>query len=111
MLSSLAPVGFRTVSSYDLETLFQPNRAEPVAELGCKHSLSISLHPHALHSRSLHLVADALGSDLTLELGEAEQDVQRQPPHGGGRIEGLRHRDKGDAVPVEDLNQFGKIHQ
>ena len=57
------------------------------------------------------LVADALGRHLALELGEAEQDVQRQPAHGGGGVERLRDRDEGDAVPVEHLDQLGEVGQ
>ena len=40
-----------------------------------------------------------------------EQDVERQPPHGGGRVERLRDADEGDVVAVEDLDELGKIHQ
>jgi hypothetical protein len=57
------------------------------------------------------LVADALGRHLALELGEAEQDVQRQPPHRRGRVERLRDRDEGHAVPVEHLDQLGEVRQ
>ena len=38
-------------------------------------------HPHALLAGGGELVADALADDLALELGEGEQDVERQPPH------------------------------
>ncbi len=36
-----------------------------------------SAHPHPLALRSRDLVANALAGDLTLELGEAEEDVKR----------------------------------
>ncbi len=42
--------------------------------------------------------AVALAGDLALELGEGQQHVQGQPSHAGGRVEGLGHRDEGDAV-------------
>jgi hypothetical protein len=42
---------------------------------------------------------------------KAEQDVQRQPPHGRGGVEGLRDRDEGHAVAVEHLDQLGEVHQ
>ena len=40
-----------------------------------------------------------------------KKDVQRQPAHGGGGAEGLGHRDEGDVVGVEHIDQLGKIHQ
>ena len=68
-------------------------------------------HPHALPARGSDLVADALGCDLALELGEGQQDVQRQPTHRRGGIERLGDGDEGHAVSVKDLDQLGKIHQ
>src|SRR3546814_4377311 len=44
-------------------------------------------HPQALLLRSSDLVADALPGDFALELGKRQQDVQRQPPHAGSRVE------------------------
>jgi hypothetical protein len=40
---------------------------------------------HAPLAGRSELVADALADDLALELGEAEQDVGRQPAHARGR--------------------------
>ena len=57
------------------------------------------------------LVADALGRHLAFELGEREQDVQRQPAHGRGRVEALRDRDEGHAVPIEHLDQLGEVRE
>ena len=57
------------------------------------------------------LVADALADHLALELGEGEQDVERQPPHRGGGVERLGDADEGDAVAVEHLDQLGEVHQ
>ena len=68
-------------------------------------------HPHALLPAGGDLVADALGRHLALELGEGQQDVQRQPPHRRGRVERLRDRDEGHAVPVEHLDQLGEVGQ
>ena len=68
-------------------------------------------HPHAALAGGRELVADALADDLALELGEAQQDVERQPPHGGRGVEGLRDRHEGDVVPVEHLDQLGEVHQ
>jgi hypothetical protein len=58
-----------------------------------------------------NLVPDALGGDLALELGEREQDVQRQPSHGRGRVELLGDRDERDIVLVEELDQLGEVRQ
>ena len=68
-------------------------------------------HPHALLAGGRELVADALADHLALELGERQQDVERQPPHRRGGVERLRHADEGDAVAVEHLDQLGEIHQ
>src|SRR2546430_17195369 len=43
----------------------------------------VPAHPHALVLRRRDLVADALAGDLSLELGEGEQHVECQAPHGG----------------------------
>ena len=68
-------------------------------------------HPDILLARGDGLVADPLANHPTLELGKAEQDVQRQPPHRRGGVEGLGDRNEGDAVLVEYPDQFGEIHQ
>ena len=49
-------------------------------------------HPHPLPARGGELVADALADHLALELGEREQDVQRQPAHRRRRVERLSQR-------------------
>ena len=68
-------------------------------------------HPHALLTAGGDLVADALSCDLSLELGEAEQDVQRQPPHRRGRVERLCDRNEGHVIAVEHFDQFGEVGQ
>ena len=68
-------------------------------------------HPHPLPAGGRELVADPLADHLALELGEAEQDVQRQPAHGRGGVEGLRDRDERHAVAVEDFHQLREVHQ
>ena len=65
--------------------------------------------PDALLLGGRDLVADALAGDLALELGERQQHVERQPPHAGGRVERLGHRDEGDAVGVEQLHELGEV--
>src|SRR4029078_3447408 len=66
-------------------------------------------HPHALLLGGCDLVADALARDLPLELGEGEQHVQGEPPHGGVGIELLRHRDEGDALGIKSLHDLGQV--
>jgi hypothetical protein len=68
-------------------------------------------HPHALGAGGGELVPDALATDLPLELGEAQQDVQRQPPHRGGGVELLGDADEGHVVALEHLHQPGEVHQ
>ena len=78
---------------------------QPIAER------DITTHPHALLARRGELVPDALADHLALELGEGQQDVQRQPAHRGRGAEGLGHRDEGDVVGVEHLDQLREIHE
>ena len=68
-------------------------------------------HPHPASAGGGGLVADALADHLALELGEGEQHIERQPPHGGGSIELVGYGDELDPGPVEYLDQLGKIHQ
>jgi hypothetical protein len=64
---------------------------------------------HALPLRRGDLIADSLAGDLALELGERQEHVEGQPPHAGGGVEGLSHRDEGDAMRVEQFDQFGEV--
>jgi len=57
--------------------------------------------PFPLAAGGGDLVAGAFRDDLPLELGERQQDVQHQPPHGIGCVELLRDRDEGDLVLVD----------
>ena len=57
------------------------------------------------------LVADALGRDLALELGEGQQHVERQTPHRGGGVELLGDRDEGHTMGIEQLHQLGEVGQ
>ena len=67
--------------------------------------------PEALALGGRNLVADPLGRDFPLELGKRQQHVQGQTTHRGGGVELLGDRDKGYAMPVEQLDQFGEVHQ
>ncbi len=71
----------------------------------------MAAHPHAFLLRQGDLVPDLFPGYLTLELGEGEEDVQREPPHGGGGVELLGDRDEGDAVPVEQVDDLGEVAQ
>src|SRR5262249_22274176 len=53
-----------------------------------------SADPQPLALGGRHLVANALGGDLPLELREREQHVQGEPAHRGGRVELLGHRNE-----------------
>ena len=43
--------------------------------------------PKALAFGGADLVADALGGDLPLELGEGQQDIESEPAHRGRGVE------------------------
>jgi hypothetical protein len=51
--------------------------------------------PKALAFGGSDLVADALGGDLALELGEGQQNIEREPSHRGRGVELLRDRNEG----------------
>ena len=66
-------------------------------------------NPDALALGGRDLVAHPLADDLALELGEGQQDVEREPAHAGRGIEGLCHRHEGHRVSIEQLDQLGEI--
>ncbi|MNJ47966.1 hypothetical protein D3C77_431440 [compost metagenome] len=68
-------------------------------------------HPHALLLGGGDLVSDALPSDFAFELGEGQEDVEGQPPHGGGGVERLGYGDEGCASAVEALDDSGEVGQ
>jgi hypothetical protein len=47
--------------------------------------------------------------DLALELGEREQHVERQTPHGGRGVELLRHRDERGVIGIQHINDLREI--
>ena len=55
------------------------------------------------------LVPDPLAGDLPLELGEGQQHIEGQPSHAGRGVERLGHRDEGDAMGIERLDQLGEV--
>jgi hypothetical protein len=67
--------------------------------------------PLAFPPGGRHFVAGAFGDDLALELGERQEDVQRQAAQRGRRVELLRDRDEAHAVSVEHFDDPGEVHQ
>ena len=56
------------------------------------------------------LVADALGGDLALELGERQQHVEGQSSHAGRGVERLGDRDEAmPPLPSKLLDQLGEV--
>ena len=68
-------------------------------------------HPHALAFRGGNFVPDPLAGHLTLELGKGQQHVEHQTPHGGGRVDLLRHGAETHFVFVKNLHHLGKVGQ
>ncbi len=68
-------------------------------------------HPHALGLGLGDLVPDALAGDLSLELSEGEQNIEGQPPHRGGGVEGLGDRDERHPGLVEHVHDAGEVGQ
>lgn len=80
-------------------------RLEPVPERG------LTTHPVALLLGRGELVTDALTRNLTLELREAQQHVERQPPHRSRGIKLLRHRYKRDLFFIKHLHHPREVAQ
>ena len=68
-------------------------------------------HPHAFGAAGSKLVADALAGDLAFELGEGQQDVERQAAHRGRGVERLGDGDERHPMLVKHLQQPRKVHQ
>ena len=64
----------------------------------------VAAHEDAFLAAGRDLVTDALSGHLTLELGEGQKDIQRQPSHGGRRVERLGDGHEGHTVAVEYLD-------
>ena len=70
---------------------------------------AVRLLEAGLAGEPLLAALSALADQLPLELGERQEDVQRQSSHAGRGVELLGDRDEGNAAAVEDLDQLGKI--
>ena len=81
----------------DLRRLQAVHDQPPTPRINIVAEDRVAAGPLALASGGGDLVPSALADDLALELGEGQQDVQRQAPHGRSRIEGLRHGDEARA--------------
>jgi hypothetical protein len=49
--------------------------------------------------------------DLSLELGEGQQDVQRKAAHRVSCVELLGHRDEGNTIFIEGFHDPGEVHK
>ena len=67
--------------------------------------------PEPLATGGSDLVPGAVGDGLALELGEAQQDVQHQPPGRVPGVERLSNGRQGHVVGVEDLDQLHEVRQ
>ena len=67
--------------------------------------------PFPSPSLSRNLVANPLADDLSLELCERKQNIQRQPTHRVRRIELLRHRNERHAMVVERFHDLREVQQ
>jgi hypothetical protein len=57
------------------------------------------------------IFAHPLPDQLPLELGKGQQHIEREPPHAGAGIEGLRDRHKRDAAGIEQFDELGEISE
>ena len=57
----------------------------------------------------MHIVPDALGDGLPLQLGEHGRNVHHSPAHGGGRVELLADGDEVNVPVAQVLDELGKV--
>ena len=57
----------------------------------------------------MHVVPDALGDGLPLQLGEHGRNVHHGAAHGGGRVELLADGDEVDVPVAQVLDKLGKV--
>ena len=67
--------------------------------------------PHALLLGCRYFVPNTFARDFAFELGEGEEDVEREAPHGCGCIELLGDRCEGCVGSIQDFHYFGEVHQ
>jgi len=81
-----------------------------VAERRTRPEPQVSETQAALAGRA-HLVVGAVGDHLAFELGKANDDVQRQAPHGVAGVELLRRRHEPDALGLEQGEQLREVEE
>ena len=57
----------------------------------------------------MHIVPDALGDGLPLQLREHGRNVHHSPAHGGGRVKLLADGDEVDVPVAQILDELGKV--
>jgi hypothetical protein len=55
------------------------------------------------------LLSPASADGPPLELGKGQEHIEREPPHAGADVEGLRDRHKRDVVGIEQLDEIDEI--
>ena len=57
----------------------------------------------------MHVVPDALGDGLPLQLGEHRRNIHHRPAHGGGRVELLADGDEVNVPVAQVLDELGEV--
>ncbi len=58
-----------------------------------------------------NFIANTLGDDFALILGESHQDIEHHPPGAGRGVDVLRHADERDMVAVKQRQQLRELQQ
>ena len=69
----------------------------------------VAAQPAPCFRQLMHIVPDALGNGLPLQLGENRGNIHHRPSHGGGGIKLLLDGDEVNLHSVQLLDQLGKI--
>lgn len=95
--------------SYDRRLRFMGHQLVGARRLGvAKRAL---LDPQAALASAGKPVLQPFAGQLALELGKAQQDIEREAAHGRAGVKGLRDRDKRDAASLELRHQVAEIPQ
>lgn len=71
----------------------------------------VAAHPQSARFGGGELVADALSSDLALELRERQKHVERKPTHRRCGVKRLGHSDEGRLGRIQALDDFGEVRE
>src|SRR4051812_32357336 len=66
-------------------------------------------HPFAPFAGGRNLVTNAFSTQLALELGKSDEDIEGHAAHGILRIKGLGDRHEGNAVAFKQLDQVEEV--